>query len=302
VHWTQGTDTAPVLKEAGITRLCVAPDAAPSWQQAGFAVTAMTDEDVAAREVLGAPGTAPRSGVASPTRAPWVVANGWQFRRNPSGTYLYELPAGKGGLAAAEAYAYGADAVLKIDPADVPDTGRMMAFLAQLPASTLPPVADFAVVDDGSPMTGEVMNLLTRRNLLYEIVRSPSRKFAINVRVGSKEYPQDEAADPSALALKIRRQLTDEKRTLRVFGSEVVIGQLTGSADRMRLQLLNYGAREIEGLRIRLLGRWKGDQAHVAGSAPVALQDHVMTKVATEFSLPALRSYAVVDLHRATRP
>jgi hypothetical protein len=302
VHWTQGPDTAPVLKEAGITRLCVPPDTAPSWQQAGFAVTPMTDEDVAGREMLAAPGIAPRSGVASPTRAPWVVANGWRFRRNPSGKYVYELPAGKGALAAAEAFTYGVDAVLKIDPADGPETGRMMTFLAQLPASALPSVADLAVVDDGSPITGEVMNLLTRRNLLYDIVKSPSRKFAINVKVGSKDYPEDEAADPSTFALKIRRQLTDEKRTLRVFGSEVVISRLTGNADRVRLQLLNYGAREIEGLRIRLLGRWEGDQAHVAGSEPVALRDHVMTKTTTEFSLPTLRSYAVVDLRRASRP
>ena len=34
------------------------------------------------------------------------------------GKYRYDLPAGKAALAAAEAFAYGADALLKIDPAD----------------------------------------------------------------------------------------------------------------------------------------------------------------------------------------
>ena len=60
------------------------------------------------------------------------------------------MPAGKAALAAAEAFAYGADVVLKIDPADLASVGAMLAFLETLPSADLPPVADFAVVDDGS--------------------------------------------------------------------------------------------------------------------------------------------------------
>src|SRR5262245_65526895 len=83
----------------------------------------------------------------------------------------------------------------------------MLTFLAGVPPTDLPPVADFAVVDDGSPITGEVMNLLVRRNLLFQVVREPSTRLPITVAVGSAEYPRAEAADPSAFAQKIRRQL-----------------------------------------------------------------------------------------------
>ena len=86
-------------------------------------------------------------------------------RRSTSTT----VPAGKAALAAAEAFAYGADAVLKIDPADLASVGAMLTFLDSAAAADLPPVADFAVVDDGSAVTGEVMNLLARRNLLFQV-------------------------------------------------------------------------------------------------------------------------------------
>src|SRR6185436_1205371 len=122
-----------------------------------------------ARELLPVPGTTARAGVASPTRAPWIVANGWRFLRQPSGKFRYDLPAGKAALAAAEAFAYGADAIFKMDPADDVRAAAMRTFFDGLPPSALPPIADFAVVDDGSAVTGEVMNLLTRRNLLYDI-------------------------------------------------------------------------------------------------------------------------------------
>src|SRR5439155_7598300 len=119
--------------------------------------------------------------------------------------YVYAVPAGKGALAMAEAFAYGADAALKIDPEDLGSVGAMLTFLEGLPAADLPAVADLAVVDDGSAVTGEVMNLLARRNLLFEVVRSPAARFRINVVLGGNEYPREEAADPSAFALTARR-------------------------------------------------------------------------------------------------
>ena len=64
-----------------------------------------------------------------------------------------------------------------------------------------------------------------------------------------------DAADPSGFALKIRRQLTDERRRLRIFGSEVVVARMTGDASRVRIQLLNYGNRDIAGLRVRAASR-----------------------------------------------
>src|SRR5207247_9280187 len=109
-------------------------------------------------------------------------------------------------------------------------------------------------VADGSSVAGGVMSLLARRNLLFEVGRSPAAHFRINVVVGGNEYPREEAADPSAFALKVRRQLTDEQRSLRVYGSEVVICRLTGDAERVRLHLLNYGGPGIRGPRMSLPG------------------------------------------------
>jgi hypothetical protein len=274
------SDSRATLASAGITRLCA-------------------EADLAEREALPAPGTAPRAGLASPTRSPWIVASGWRFIRRPQTKYVYDVPAGKAALAAAEAFAYGADAALKIDPADARAVGEMLKFLEALPSVDLPTVSDLGIVDDGSPVAGEVMNLLARRNLLFEVVQAPSARFRINIRIGTPEYPREEASDPSAFALKIRRQLTDDQRALRVYGSEVVMCRLTADARRARLHLINYGGREIEGLRIRLRGAYGSGQAHVAGTGPLALQDQVVVQGATEFSLPRLTTYAVIDLEAA---
>jgi hypothetical protein len=279
VYAPAGADNRARLEAAGIERLC-------------------TDADLAGREKLDTPGTAPRPGVASPTRAPWIVASGWRVMRRPGSKYVYEVPAGKAALAAAEAFAYGADAVLKIDPGDARAAGEMLKFLQALPSVDLPAIADVAVVDDGSAIAGEVMNLLARRNLLFAIVTAPSPRYRITIRIGAPEYPREDAADPSAFALKIRRQITDEQRALRIYGSEVVICRLTADATRARLQLINYGGREIDGLRVRLRGAYAQGDAYVAGAGRLALEDRTVASGATEFSIPRLMTYAVIDLRR----
>ena len=188
--------------------------------------------------------------------------------------------------------------MLKIDPADAASLGAMVTFLEGLPVSDLPAIADLAVIDDGTPVTGEVMNLLARRNLLYAVVTSPDARFRLNVAVGTREYPVEDAADPSAFALKIRRQLTDDQRALRIYGSEVVIARLTGDARRIRLHLINYGGRDIEGLRVRVRGGYRTGDAYLPGAGRVALLDHVVSDGATECSLPRFGPYAVIDLVR----
>lgn len=296
VYWTQGIDSRPTLEAAGVKSLCVPPDQAGAWKAAGFSAAPTTAPELASREELPPPGVTGRAGLASPTRSPWVVASGWHVARNPAAKYVYTVPTGKAALAAAEAFVYGADAVIKIDPADLASAGAMMAFLETVPSADLSPVADFAVVDDGSAVTGEVMNLLTRRNLLFRPVKAPDSRFRINVRIGSPEYPKEEAADPSAFAQKIRSQLTDDQRSLRIFGSEVVIGRLIGDGSRVRLHLLNYGGRDIEGLRVRVRGTYRNGEAYIAGAGKVALVDQTAADGSTEFSLPRLQTYAVVDL------
>jgi hypothetical protein len=302
LYWPGSVDeTAAALKSAGITRTCVPPDQVDAWRAAGFDAIATSESDLAARQTLPVPGIASRVDRVSSTRSPWVDANGWRFLQNPAGRYVYELPAGSAALAAAEASQFGADAVLKIDPADLPELGKLLAFVSQLPPTDLPPIADIAVVDDGSDEASEVMNLLARRNLLYEPVKAASDRYAVNVELGTGKYSRKDAENPSEFALKIRRELTDDRRTLRIYGSEVVLARLTGDTARRRLHLVNYGGREIEGLRIRLRGAWRVDGLHVAGKPDAAPQDVAVADGATEFSIPSLGVYAVVDLRAQSR-
>ena len=203
LYWTHGIETRPAVEAAGIKRLCAPADQADGWRKAGLTVTSMSDDDFAGREALAAPGVSPRPGVASPTRAPWIIASGWRFMRSPGAKFSYSAPAGKGALAAAEAFAYGADAVIKVDPADLGSVGTMQAFFDSLPTLELTPVTDFGVVDDGSAITGEVMNLLARRNLLFHVEKSPAAQFRLNIVIGSAAYPQ--AKTPPTPARSPRR-------------------------------------------------------------------------------------------------
>jgi len=296
LFWAQGMDGAPGLRAAGVERLCVPPEEVEAWRGAGFEASPLAPAELQEREAVPAPGIRMLARRASPTRSPWIDASGHRFRRNPVGRFRYQLPAGKAALAAAEAYAYGADAVLEIDAADVEALGRMQAFLSALPAAELRDVADLGVVDDRSATMTEVLNLLARRNLLFRIVREPSAEFGVNVKLGTPEYPARAALDLNALILTIRRRLSDDARSLRLFGSEVVIARLTGDGSRLRLHLLNYGVREIEGLRVRLRGAHPSGRALVAGHGPLELEDRLTEGGFTEFTVPRLGPYGVVDL------
>jgi len=297
IFWQQGIETAPALKQAGIEHIAVAPGKAEEWRKAGFTVIEISETEIVLRQKLAVPGAAGRPGLAAATGRPWVDANGWQFTRNPTGKFYYELPKGRAALAAAEAFAYNADAILKIDPADLAEIGQMFAFFNSVPASdSLPLLADIGVIDDGSALTGEVMNLLSRRNLLFKPVAAPSTKLRINIKLGSKEYPKTAAADPNEFAQMIRRQITDERRTLRIYGTEVVVARLTGDGNHIRLHLINYGRRNFAGMRIRLRGNYGKGSALVLGQGRVTLDDFVTTTVATEFSIAQMGAYAVIDL------
>ena len=299
LYWAQPVETAPALKQAGVERLCVPAEMAQAWRAAGLAVVPLQEKDRSERTKLSAPGLRSRAEMASASGRPWVFANGWRFLRRADGRYWGDVPAGKAALAAAEAFAFGADVVLAIDPADLEAFGRMRAFLSSLPDSELPAAADIAVVDDASPPVGEVLNLMARRNLLFKVVQKETPDVALNVRLGSREFPRKEAQNPEAFALSVRRRLTDQKRSLRLYGSEVVLARLTRDAGRARLHLLNYGGRPIDGLRVRLLGSWVAVEARAFGEERMAVEDRVATEGATEFSLGLLGTYAVVDLTAA---
>ena len=286
------------MKQAGIERIAAPADNADAWRKAGFEVVAISPDEFSRREKLLTPRIAGRANVASATRRPWIDANGWRFVRNPSGRFYYDLPQGKAAMAFAEAFAYKVAAILKIDAADLTEAGAMIAFTKNLSGENYHPIADIGVIDDGSPEMGEAMNLLTRRNLLFKIVPAPAPQFTVNIKLGSKEYPRASAADPNEFAQKIRQRLGDENRSLRVYGSEMVICRLTGAGSRARLSLLNYSGREVDGLRVRLRGSYGRGDANVFGQGRVVLEDFVNDESSTEFSIPKMGIYAVIDLFR----
>ena len=118
------------------------------------------------------------------------------------------------------------------------------------------------------------MNLLARRNLLYQVVPAPSPQFRSTSSSGAPEYPRAEAADPSAFALRIRRELTDERRTLRVFGSEVVICRLTGDgvAGRGCISSTTAAAKSKD-CGFACAARYRHGEAYVVGAGRLALDD-----------------------------
>jgi hypothetical protein len=91
---------------------------------------------------------------------------------------------------------------------------------------------------------------------------------------------------------------------VRLYGTSTVIAHLTGQAGAARLYLLAYGGSNRrqptgsqQGLRVRVLGRYR--PAGFAGYGVAA--DQKLTDVenpgnATEFSVPAFMTLAIVDL------
>ena len=295
LYWDQGPETAAALDRAGITRLFVPAAREKAWRDAGFGANAL---DPAGRKHAEAPGVEYQMNVASATSEPWITANGWRFARDPGGMWFYDAPEGKAALAAAEAYAWGVDAVVRAAPSDLPAFGRMTAFLRRIDQPPMPVMANIGIVDDGSETTGEVLNLLARRNLLFRVVKAPDPHLDLNVKIGSPAYPLAEAEDPYAFAQKLRYELTDERRLVRIFGTSVVLVHLTGEGGRARLHLVNYGGGLVKGLRVRVLGEYIGAALAAFGDENAMLSDFESRGGATEFTVPALDTYAVVDLRK----
>jgi hypothetical protein len=248
------------------------------------------------REKLPVPRIDAKVRVASATRAPWIIANGWRFLRRPGGRFFYELPPHKAVLALAEAFVYGADACFQIAPEDCPEAARMLEFLRALPRRELPPIADFAFVDDGSPLAAEAINLLSRRNLLFALVARPDPRYQLNVVIGSDEFPRSLAANPAELAAAVRQKLTDERRSVRLFGSEMAIVRATGDGTAARLYLLYYGDYPVRGLRLRVRGQFSSAAVHVFERPGAQAEELLSEGGFTELTIPETGPLAVVDL------
>jgi hypothetical protein len=237
-----------------------------------------------------------RNNEASATRSPWVDANGWRILRSPGKTFTYQVKGEAAALAAAEAFMYGTGALIAADAPGTSAFEKMLAFLKTIPAADLSPVADFGVIDDGSNTTGELLNLLSRMNLLYKAEKAPDRNFRVNVRLGTKEYPPEDSQNPSVTAHKIRSQIGDDNRSVRVYGSEVVVARYLKGPGQGRVFLLNYSARPVLGLQVRVRGGYARGQLRASGSPDAQLADIAQDGPATEFTVPELHDFAVIDL------
>lgn len=290
LFWDQQVETAPALKQAGIARVCVPPEREADWRKAGFTVVGFKRESAIQAVV---PGVEFKIDEASATRMPWLDANGWRFERESGRgrTYYYDAPQGKAALAAAEAFAYGVEAVVRAQAADLPAFARMLTFLGRADAPRMPVLANIGVVDDGSEETGEVLNLMARRNLLFRVLRAPEAGYDLVVKPAGAE-----AADPFEYAATVRQKLGDERRLLRIYGSDVVLGRLTGEGGKARLHLINYGERKIAGLRVRVRGAYAKGTLVAFGLEKAELADYTSEGGATEFTIPEMPAYTVVDL------
>ncbi len=298
LFWDGAPDTAPALREAGIQQILVPAARLASWKGVPE-ITAEGADPQSAVKVIP-PTVNYRMNEASATNAPWIVANGWRFIRRPDGRFYYDVTGRQAALAAAEAYCYGANAMIRTDAAGLKPLAGMLAFLRTITGEPLPPVADIGYIDDGSGASGEVMNLLVRDNLLFQLVAAPDPRLKLNVKLGTKEYPLEQAKNPGTVAHEVRANLTDEKRSVRIYGSQVVVARLTASGDRVRLHLLNYAGanRKVDAIRVRVLGQYAQHHLWLADGAGVELLDYSVEPGATEFTLPELKTYAVVDLSR----
>lgn len=299
LYWEQDPEKVESIKRAGITRVYAPAAQMAAWKAAG--IDALDSADLAKFTAVPAPTVRMEATAASATRIPWINANGWRYQRGLKRAFYKGLPQGSAAMAAAESFAYGIDAVLQPAAKDLDDLLEMVTFLGTIGGNPMPPMANLGVLDDGSAMVGEVMNLLSRRNLLYRVVKEPDASLDLNVKVGSEQFPVEAARNPSDFAARVREKLQDEKRLLRIYGSSVVIGYLTGDDGSARLFLLNYLPRPVNGLQIRIKAHYSVSRVHVPGRPNAVVKDPLAREGGTEFTLPDFQRFAVVDMSKAQR-
>jgi hypothetical protein len=300
---TCGVLAAAALTSAAQQRLFVTAGASTLVEK-GLAAAAPTGADAQGFEAVPAPGVRFVANVAQATTAPWVDSNAWRFQRGLRKASYATLAAGSAPLAAAEAFAFDVEAILNPDAADLDELGRMLEFLKANDAPRRPALVNIGVVDSPSPLLGEVLNLLSRRNLLYKMVPKPDRTLDLTVQLGTSEFPEETAANPSDFAARVRAKLGDDKRLVRLYGTSTVVAHLTGDATGARLYLLSYGGASRRqaaapqlGIRVRVLGRYRPTKVAAYAAPPdSALKDVENPGSATEFSLPPFRTIAMVDL------
>jgi hypothetical protein len=244
-----------------------------------------TSNDSAGLTRVPPPGVRTRMNMAMATSAPWIDSNLWKYRRNPNNSYISDLKGKSLIIAMAEAFAAGVPLALETTPDQEKEYQQVLSFLKQIPEGPAKPWVNWILKDEPSAQAAEVMNLMTRRNLLFRV--DPKG----DVSLAGVKNPYDFMQD-------LREKLGDEKRLLRLFGSELTVAALFRDGNRVRLHLLNYGTRPVENLRIRIVGKFNPSniKARVYRDEAPKLKEFVQESGCTEFTLETLPSYAVLDL------
>jgi hypothetical protein len=276
--------------------------AAASLVEQGLAAAAPAGQDAASYQEVPSPGVRYLPNVARATNIPWIDSNGWRFARGMRKVSYMKIPAGAASLAAAEAFVFNVDAIINPDPKDLEDLGKMLRFLKAHEQAPLPEMVNIGVVDSSSPLLNEVLNLLTRRNLLYKVVPAPDRTLDLNVQLGTPDFPAESAANPYEFAARVRAALGDDKRLVRLYGTDTVIARLTGDKRRARLYLLSFSRRRqpdagAQGIRVRVQGRYRPATLAGYGATPDAKVGDVRHPgTTTEFWVPDFNTCAIIDL------
>ena len=249
--------------------------------------------------MVPAPGLRNVPSDAQATAVPWVDSNAWRFKRGITHARYPALPRNLSPLAAAESFAFGVDAILNPDEADLPALGNFLRFAKAEGKPVLPTMANIGLVDDGSPVMDEVMNMLTRRNLLYRIVTRPDPSLSLFLQIGTDAFTRESAANPSDFAQRVRAWVGDDNRLVRVFNSNTLIAHLTGDGTRVRLFVLSYSRSraQMAGAIVRVKGMYEPSHFAAFGAAPGdGLTDLQHPGNATEFTLPGFDTLAIIDL------
>ncbi len=173
------------------------------------------------------------------TSSPWVNSNAWRFIRDPKAQFCIEAPGKLSAVAfAAEAFAYGVDALIRTSGEGV---DRVPAH-AGLSAGT---ARSGSVSAREHRHRGRRFRPNRRTHELHSagaicFYRYQCARPTISLQVNVKSTGAD--PDPSKQAYAIRQEVGDANRLLRLYGSEVVIGRLTGNNMQVRLHIVNYYA------------------------------------------------------------
>ena len=245
--------------EAGIDEIVVAPGRSDGLGRAGFRHAPRRDDrSCAARSCRRPASTGARgAGIGHPRaldHGEWLAV-----RAQGRGRYRYEAPAADAPPGRGRGLCVRRRRGAKDRPSPTwADLGRMLAFLRDAPASGPSRGRGrrrrrrrvFALVS-------EVMNLMARRNLLFRAVPTPRLRESVAYRRARLEgVPAQDAADPDAFALKVRR--TTRRR------AEVAPALRQRGGDRpARRRWLARAARPAQ------LRRTRGGEPARAGARPL---------------------------------